>query len=150
MKRAAGGRIIRKICEYSDTRSSQRNDEEVKNHFELLWGACLAICSPGSLGRWAVVGPRNLSCKKLIQQQKVKKKVHAADMIAQEAVNETTKRQKKNEDGETSTNNRIRTSSHTTNNKNGFYSFRAQTDEDHPVDPDSYTVVARGVADLYP
>ena len=34
--------------------------------------------------------------------------------------------------------------------KNGFYSFRAQTDEHHPVDPDSYTVVARGVADPYP
>ena len=34
--------------------------------------------------------------------------------------------------------------------KNGFYSFRAQTDHHHPVEPDSYTVVARGVADLYP
>ena len=34
--------------------------------------------------------------------------------------------------------------------KNGFYSVRAQTDQHHPVDPDSYTVVARGVADLYP
>ena len=35
--------------------------------------------------------------------------------------------------------------------KNGFYSFRAQTDQyHHPVDRDSYTVVARGVADLYP
>ena len=34
---------------------------------------------------------------------------------------------------------------------NGFYSFRAQTDQHHPVDPGtSYTVVARGVADLYP
>ena len=30
------------------------------------------------------------------------------------------------------------------------YIFRAQTDENHPVDPDSYTVVVRGVADLYP
>ena len=26
--------------------------------------------------------------------------------------------------------------------RNGFHSFRAQTDERHPVDPDSYTVVA--------
>ena len=34
--------------------------------------------------------------------------------------------------------------------KNGFYSFRAQTGEHQPVDPDSYTVVPRGVADLYP
>ena len=34
--------------------------------------------------------------------------------------------------------------------KNGLNSFRAQTDEHHPVDPDSYTVVARGVADPYP
>ena len=34
--------------------------------------------------------------------------------------------------------------------KNGFYSFRAQTEYYHPVDPDSYTVVQRGVADLYP
>ena len=33
--------------------------------------------------------------------------------------------------------------------RNGFYSFRAQTDWNHPVDPDSYTVVVRGVADLY-
>ena len=33
---------------------------------------------------------------------------------------------------------------------NGFYSFRAQTDYHHPVDPDSYTVVPRGIADLYP
>ena len=33
--------------------------------------------------------------------------------------------------------------------RNGFYSFRAQTDYHHPVDPDSNTVVARGVADLY-
>ena len=34
--------------------------------------------------------------------------------------------------------------------RNGFYSFRAQTDLNHPVDPDSYTVAVRGVADLYP
>ena len=34
--------------------------------------------------------------------------------------------------------------------KNKLYSFRAQTDEHHPVDPDSYAVVARGVTDLYP
>ena len=34
--------------------------------------------------------------------------------------------------------------------RNGFYSFREQTDCHYPVDPDSYTVVARGVADLYP
>ena len=34
--------------------------------------------------------------------------------------------------------------------KNGFYGFRAQADQHHPVDPDSYTVVARGTADLYP
>ena len=34
------------------------------------------------------------------------------------------------------------------NTIHGFYSFRAQTA--FPVDPDSYTVVARGVADLYP
>ena len=34
--------------------------------------------------------------------------------------------------------------------RNRFYSFRAQTDYQHPVDPDSYTVVVRGVADLYP
>ena len=34
--------------------------------------------------------------------------------------------------------------------RNGFFSFRAQTDSQHPVDPDSYTVVARGVVDLYP
>ena len=33
---------------------------------------------------------------------------------------------------------------------NGFYSFRAQTDKHHPVDPDSYTVVPRGVTELYP
>ena len=33
--------------------------------------------------------------------------------------------------------------------KTVFYSFRAQTDQHHPVDSDSYTVVARGVADLY-
>ena len=33
--------------------------------------------------------------------------------------------------------------------RNGFYSFRAQTASHHPVDPDSYTVVVRGVADLY-
>ena len=26
----------------------------------------------------------------------------------------------------------------------------SQTDYHHPVDPDSYTVVPRGVADLYP
>ena len=30
--------------------------------------------------------------------------------------------------------------------RNGFYSFRAQTAKHHPVDPDSYTVVARGVS----
>ena len=35
--------------------------------------------------------------------------------------------------------------------KNGFYSFRAQTDYHHPVDPGtSYTVVPTGVADLFP
>ena len=35
--------------------------------------------------------------------------------------------------------------------KNGFYSFRALTDQHHPVDPGTnYTVVARGVADPYP
>ena len=34
--------------------------------------------------------------------------------------------------------------------RNGFYSFRAQTDQHHPVDPDSYTAVARGVVDIYP
>ena len=34
--------------------------------------------------------------------------------------------------------------------KNGFYSYRAQTAQHHPVDPDTYTVVARGVAGLYP
>ena len=35
--------------------------------------------------------------------------------------------------------------------RNGFfYSFRARTAKHYPVDPDSYTVVARGVADLYP
>ena len=35
--------------------------------------------------------------------------------------------------------------------QNGFYSFRAQTDYHHPVDPGTiYTVVPRGVADLYP
>ena len=34
--------------------------------------------------------------------------------------------------------------------KNGFYSFRAQTGQHHPVDPAGYTVVPRGVADLYP
>ena len=35
--------------------------------------------------------------------------------------------------------------------KNGFDSFRAQIDEHNPVDPGtSYTVVPRGVADLYP
>ena len=34
--------------------------------------------------------------------------------------------------------------------KNKFYSFRAQTDLRHPVDPDSYVVVPRGAADLYP
>ena len=33
--------------------------------------------------------------------------------------------------------------------RKGFYSFRAQTDYHHPVDSDSYTVVARGAADLY-
>ena len=32
----------------------------------------------------------------------------------------------------------------------GVYSFRAQTDKRHPVDPGtSYTVIPRGVADLY-
>ena len=34
--------------------------------------------------------------------------------------------------------------------RNGFYIFRAQTAYHHPVDPDSYTVVAMRVADLYP
>ena len=37
--------------------------------------------------------------------------------------------------------------------KDGFYSFRAQTDQHHPVNPGtSYTTAAvpRGVADLYP
>ena len=35
--------------------------------------------------------------------------------------------------------------------ENGFYSFRAQTDQHPPVDAGtSYTVVPRGVADLYP
>ena len=34
--------------------------------------------------------------------------------------------------------------------RNGLYSFRAQTDQHHPLDPDGYTVFARGVADLYP
>ena len=35
--------------------------------------------------------------------------------------------------------------------RNGLYSFCAQTAQHHPVvDPDSYTVVASGVADLYP
>ena len=34
--------------------------------------------------------------------------------------------------------------------KNEFYSFRAQTDyEQRAVDPDSSSVVTRGVADLY-
>ena len=34
---------------------------------------------------------------------------------------------------------------------NGFYSFRAQTaHRNHPADPVSYTVVPRGVADLFP
>ena len=32
--------------------------------------------------------------------------------------------------------------------QNGFYSFRAQTGERHPDDPDSYTVVVTRVADL--
>ena len=40
-----------------------------------------------------LAGPRNLSCKKLIQQQKIKR-MHPADMIAQVAFNKTTKRQK--------------------------------------------------------
>ena len=34
--------------------------------------------------------------------------------------------------------------------RNGFYSVRAQTNLNHPVDPDSYTVVVWRVADLYP
>ena len=35
--------------------------------------------------------------------------------------------------------------------RNGFYlSFPRTDDKHHPVDPDSYTVVARGVAYLYP
>ena len=33
--------------------------------------------------------------------------------------------------------------------QNGFYSFRAQTDLNLPFHPDSHTVVATGVADLY-
>ena len=34
--------------------------------------------------------------------------------------------------------------------KNELYSFRAQTDQHHHVDPDSYAVVPREVAGLYP
>ena len=33
--------------------------------------------------------------------------------------------------------------------QNGFYSFRAQTDQRHPVDPDSYTVWLQGESPTY-